>query len=200
MKVGFIRLINAVAPGEGMVTLLIDGENMNPKGYRLGALTGGIGLKPGMHTVTMKRDGVEDATTRLELAIGATITVVPYAERIPAADDKPAHWAMRILRLKQMKPESERGATFVSVAPDPEIKVELGLEDNKWSAAFVKRLGIVQLPIDESGGYVKVRIKGKELDSMAVPMPGNYVVVIYADADGALKCLNFRDVKYLTAD
>ncbi|RYD17171.1 MAG: hypothetical protein EOP88_27980, partial [Verrucomicrobiaceae bacterium] len=51
-KAGFIRLANAVAPGTGRVVLQVDGENLNPKGYKLGDVTGGIPLKPGAHEVT----------------------------------------------------------------------------------------------------------------------------------------------------
>jgi hypothetical protein len=197
---GYIRLVNAVAHGEGNLTLHINGENMHPKGYRLGAVTGGMGFPAGTQRVTIRRDGVEEGSTNVILEKGATTTLIPYAERIPASDEKPAHWAIRILRLKQMDPESERSATFVSVASLPEIRVELGIKDDDWTSGFVKRLGVTQLPAKEAGGYVRLRVNNVELDAMAVPNAGNYVVVIYEDAEQKLKTLNFRDIRFLSAD
>ena len=43
-EVGFIRMVHALAPGEGKMQLFVDGENMFPKGYDLGQRTGGSGL------------------------------------------------------------------------------------------------------------------------------------------------------------
>ena len=42
-KVGFIRLIHALAPGEGKLSLLLNGVDVYPSGYQLGNATGGIG-------------------------------------------------------------------------------------------------------------------------------------------------------------
>jgi hypothetical protein len=199
-NLGYIRLVNAVAHGEGNLTLHINGENMHPKGYRLGAVTGGMGFAAGTQRVTIRRDGVEEGSTNVILEKGVTTTLIPYAERIPASDEKPAHWAIRILRLKQMDPQTDRSATFVSVASLPEIRVELGIKDDEWTSGFVKRLGVTQLPAKEAGGYVRLRVNGVELDAMAVPNAGNYVVVIYEDAEQKLKTLNFRDIRFLSAD
>ncbi len=197
---GYVRLVNAVARGTGTVTVLIDGENVNAAGYKLGAVTGGIGLKPGSHTVTIRREGAEGGTTTVNVVKDETTTLVPFAEKVPAADDKPATWAIRILRLKEQAAEHERCATFVSVAREPEIKVEVGRGRGVWDSASVERLSIARLPVKESGGYVPLRINGEELPAMAVPSTGNYVVIIYEDADGKMRSLNFRDIKFLSAD
>lgn len=199
-NLGFIRLVNAVAHGEGPLTLHINGENMHPKGYRLGGVTGGMGFPPGMQRVTIKRDGVEEGSTNVRVEKGMTTTLIPYAEKIPASDEKPAYWAIRILRLRQMEPESARSATFVSVASMPEIKVELGVDEKQWASGFVKRLGVTQLPVKESGGYARLRVNNNELNAIAVPNTGNYVVIIYEDLDQKIQTLNFRDIKFLSAD
>src|SRR5690606_17678562 len=140
----------------------------------------------------VKRDGVEEGETHVRVLADDTTTLIPFAEKVPASDDKPAHWAMRILRLKQEEPETERSATFVSVCQEPEIKVELASGD-KWTAAHVKRLSTAQLPVKESNGYVPIRVNGESLPSMEVAAPGNYVVVIYQDIEGKVLSLNFRD-------
>lgn len=197
---GYVRIVNAVARGTGSVMVLIDGENVNSAGYKLGAVTGGIGLKPGSHSVTIKREGAEGGTTTVNVVKDETTTLIPFAEKVPAADDKPATWAIRILRLKEQAAQHERGATFVSVAREPEIKVEVGRGRGQWDSATVERLSIARLPVKESSGYVPIRINGEALPAMAVPSAGNYVVIIYEDAEGKMRSLNFRDIKFLSAD
>lgn len=199
-KVGFVRLVDALAPGQGGLQLFIDGESMNPDGYQLGDVTGGIGLKPGAHQIKITRPGVSEGVTRLNIVADATVTLIPYAERMPAADDKPAHWAVRILRLKQMEPVSKRTATFVSVSQSPEHEVEIGAPNGSWTKVLVKRLAIARTPIHYPEGYVPLRCKAGKLPSIPVGEPGNYVVVLYDDAAGNMQALNLQDYKYLSAD
>jgi len=106
---------------------------------------------------------------------------------------------MRVLRLKQLEPQSERSATFVSVSQNPELKVEMRDPDGKWTAAYVKRLSIAQLPIRYPQGYVPIKTGEVELASIPVADVGNYVVLLYDDPDDKTKALNFRDYKFLSA-
>lgn len=199
-KYGFIRLANAVAAGEGNLMWKINGENMNEKGYKLGAVTGGVALKPGTHEVSFSREGTEAGTTRVNVQLDDTTILVPFAEKVPATDSKPAYWAIRVLRLKQREPDGGQHATFVSVSQTPEIRVEIGDTRDKWTPVFVKRLAVAMSPIDYERGYVPIRTKDTKLESIPIGGPGNYVVLLYDDADGALKSLTFRDFKYLSAD
>jgi hypothetical protein len=199
-KVGFVRLVNALAQGDKATELLIDGESMNPDGYQLGDVTGGIGLAPGSHTITIKREGVTAGTTRIDVAADQTTTVIPFAEKVPATDDAPAYWAVRILRLKQMEPETARTATFVSVSQTPEHEVEIRDPKGNWTKVTVKRLTTVRTPILYPEGYVPLRTKTGKLPSIPVGEPGNYVVVLYDDSSGKTKALNLQDYKYLSAE
>jgi hypothetical protein len=199
-KVGFVRLVNAVAQGDKSLEMLINGESMNPDGYQLGDVTGGIGLAPGSHSITVKREGIEPGTTRIDLAADTTVTLIPFAEKVPATDDKPAHWTIRILRLKQMDPETARTATFISVSQTPEHEVEIRDPKGNWTKVTVKRLAVARTPILYPEGYVPLRMKTGKLPSIPVGEPGNYVVVLYDDASGATKALNLQDYKYLSAD
>ena len=183
---GFVRLVDAVAQGQDKLLLFIDGESMNPDGYGLGDVTGGIGLKPGPHEISLNRPGVSEGVTRLTL--------------VAASGDKPAHWAMRILRLRQMEPATKRSATFVSVSHTPEHAVEIGSPNGKWNPVQVKRLATVQAPIVYPEGYVPLRCKSRQLPAIPVGEPGNYLVVLYDDAAGNLQALNLQDHKYLSAE
>ena len=199
-KAGFVRIVNAVAQGQDTLQLFIDGENMNPDGYSIGDVTGGIGLKPGSHEIVFKRTGLTDGTTRITLAADTTITMIPFAELVPASDDQKAHWAIRILRLKQMEPETARTATFTSVSQTPQHEVEIRDPKGNWTKVFVKRLTIARTPILYPEGYVPLRIKDIKLPPIPVGEPGNYVVVLYDDAEGKTKALNLQDYKFLSAD
>ncbi|MEO0017283.1 MAG: hypothetical protein RLZZ522_566 [Verrucomicrobiota bacterium] len=199
-KVGFVRIVNAVAQGKNTLQLLIDGEVMNADGYMLGDVTGGIGLQPGTHEVTFKRTDLKDGVTRINVVADHTTTLIPFAELVPATDEVPAQWAIRILRLKQMAPETKRTATFVSVSQTPEHEVEISDPKGTWTKVFVKRLTLKRTPILYPEGYVPLRSKTGRLPAIPVGEPGNYVVVLYDDAAGKTQALNLQDYKYLSAD
>ena len=195
-----MRLVDAVAQGQDPLQLVIDGEPMNPDGYNPGDVTGGIGLKAGTHQITIRRRGVGESDIRLNVEADNTVTLIAFAERVAATDDKPAPWVLRILRLKQMEPVAKRSATFVSVSQSPEHAVEIGSPNGTWTTVFVKRLDIARSPIHHPEGYVPLRCKSGKLPSIPVGEPGNYVVVLYDDAAGNLRALNLQDCKYLRAE
>jgi len=197
---GFIRLVNAVAIGTGQVTLTVDGENVRAKGYEFGDVTGGIGQRTGARKVSIKREGVEEGVTTVNLEKNQTVTLIPFAEKVPASDTKPAHYTIKILRLKQTSPDSGRTVTFVSVSGNPELKAEVRSEDGKWSSAFVKRLTIADLPLKYSQGYAPLRVNGESVTPIPIGGDGNYVIVLYDDAEGKVHSLCFMDFKYLSAD
>jgi len=197
---GFIRLANALAQGSGNVKLEIDGENIQPDGYKLGDVTGGIRLKPGSHNVKISRDGVKAGSTKVNVERNDTTILIPFAERIPASDTEPAHWEVRILRLKQKETETGLSGTFVSVSQNPEIKVDVREPSGKWNPVFVKRLSTAQAPLLYPRGYVPIKAGDVDLEAIPVAEAGNYVVLLYDDAGGKIQSLNFRDFKFLSAD
>jgi hypothetical protein len=197
---GFIRLANALAQGTGNVTLEVDGTNVSPSGYKMGDVTGGIRLKPGTHNVKISRDGVKEGTTKVIVALDDTTILIPFAEKVPASDTQPAHWEVRILRLKQQQVETGLSGTFVSVSQNPEIRVDLRDPKGNWTPVFVKRLATTQAPLLYPRGYVPLKSGGISLDPIPVSENGNYVVLLYDDEAGKLRTLNFRDVKFLSAD
>jgi hypothetical protein len=200
LPTGFIRLVNGVAAGEGNVKLEVDGQDMRPKGYKLGDATGGIGLRPGARKVTIRKTGVKEGSTTIQLDKDQTVTVIPYAEKIPATDQEPGHFAIRILRLKQRSVDEGRTATFVSVSANPELKVELQGDDGKWATVFVKRLSIGETPLTYSVGYAPTKVNGKAIKPIPIGGPGNYVIVLYDDPEGNVQSIYFRDFKFLSAD
>jgi hypothetical protein len=197
---GFIRLVNGVSQGSGQVYLSINGEDIRPSGYKLGDATGGIGLRPGSHKVSIKRDGVREGVTTVVLAKDQTVTLIPFAEKVPASDEEPAYFKIQILRLKQKDVDSGRVATFVSVSANPELKVEVQAEDGKWSSSFVKRLSVTELPLNFTQGYAPARVAGNPIKPIPIGGSGNYVLVLYDDPEEKVQSLYFRDFKFLSAD
>ena len=131
---------------------------------------------------------------------GETTILVPFAERIPASDEKPAYWALRILRLKQKEVEKGRSATFVSVSSQPELQVELKEPNGDWTKVFVKRLATSQAPLNYPEGYAPLRTKQGDIDAIPIGSEGNYVVILYDDENSKVRAVNFKDLKYLSAD
>jgi len=200
-KTGFIRLIHAVAPGEGKLSLLLNGADVYPSGYQLGNATGGIGVDAGRCKVVIRREGVTEGETTVDVRRGETTTVIPFAERIPATDDEPAHWQIRILRLKQTKKTEGREATFVSVSAQPELAIEMREpDDGGWTKTFVKRFNTASLPMNYPEGYVPLRCGEQKLEPIPVMDEGTYVVVLFDDAEGKLSSISFRDFMHLTAE
>ena len=199
-KMGFIRLVAAVAQGTGTLKIKIDGNDINPTGYNLGDVTGGLGLKAGTHDVTISREGTEPGTTRVKVENDDTTILIPFAEKVPASDEKPAYWAIRILRLKQLDIPEGKNASFVSVSQTPELKVEMRDPEGKWTPVFVKRLAVAKSPITYPRGYVPLKSKDGDIESIPVGQDGNYVVLLYDDKDGKVQSLNFQDQKFLSAD
>ena len=197
---GFVRLLNAVSAGTGKLEFLIDGESVRPAGYQLGNVTGGIALKPGSHKVKFRQEGVKEGETRVEVGENTTVILIPFAEEVPARAGDPAHWEIRILRLKQHESEDRRTASFVSVSREPEVQLEIRQADGKWQSVSVKRLGIARADITQARGYMPVRGKGGDLSAVSVGPSGNFVSVLYDDSKGVLRSKTFQDYKYLGTD
>ena len=200
-EVGFLRIVNAIAPGHGTTRVLIDGEDLFPKGYQLGQRSGGIGLAVGAHTVTLQKNGVESGTTKVDLKSGETLSLIGFAEKIPATgEDAPPRWMTKILRLKQSDPEQGYRITLLSVCDLDEVKVDILIpEKNDIPIAHVKRLATSPIELGSTRSEAMVRV-GKEIITTISPdEPGNHVVVLYQDADGKVRALTFFDPRFVIA-
>ena len=200
-EIGFLRIINAIAPGNGTTRVLIDGEDLFPKGYQLGQRSGGIGLAAGPHTVTLQKNGVESGTTKIDLKSGETISLIGFAEKIPATDeDAPPRWMTKILRLKQSDPERGFRMTLLSVCDLEEVKVDAIIPGKKDTpTTHVKRLAIAAIDLGSTRNEAMVKVGGKIITTVSPDEPGNHVVVLYQDAEGKIRALTFFDPKFVIA-
>ena len=198
---GFLRIINAIAPGNGTTRVLIDGEELFPKGYQLGQRSGGIGLAAGPHTVTLQKNGVESGTTKFDLKSGETLSLIGFAEKIPATDDHaPPRWTTKILKLKQNDPERGFRMTLLSVCDLDEVKVDAIIPGQKdITTAHVKRLTTAAIELGNTRSEAMVKVGGEIITTVSPDEPGNHVVVLYQDAEGKIRALTFFDPKFVIA-
>lgn len=200
-EVGFLRIINAIAPGDGTTRVLIDGEELFPKGYQLGQRSGGIGLAAGPHSVTLQKNGVESGTTKIDLKSGETLSLIGFAEKTPATDDHtPQRWTTKILRLKQSDPEHGFRMTLLSVCDLDEVKVDAIIPGKKdIPTAHVKRLATAAIDLGSTRNEAMVKVGSEVITTISPDEPGNHVVVLYQDADGKIRALTFFDPKFVIA-
>lgn len=200
-EVGFLRIINAIAPGNDTTRVLIDGEDLFPTGYQLGQRSGGIGLAAGTHTVTLQKNGVESGTTKINLKSGETLSLIGFAEKIPATDDNaPPRWMTKILKLKQSDPEHGFRMTLLSVCDLDEVKVDAIIPGQKdITIAHVKRLSTAAIDLGSTRSEAMVKVGGEIISTVSPDEPGNHVVVIYQDAEGKIRALTFFDPKFVIA-
>lgn len=200
-EVGFVRIVHAVAPGEGKMNILVDGEDIFPKGYDLGQRTGGFGIKTGVHMIALKKQGVESGTTQVTLKDGETLTLIGFAEKVLAKKEgDPPIWKTRILRLKQSEPERGFRMTLVSACDQEEVTIKAAVQGKKTiESASVKRLTTTVVELGRSRGDVLVKAGDEILTTVSPDDPGNYVVVLFQDSAGKIKALSFYDPKFVIA-
>lgn len=202
-EVGFVRIVDAVQPGEGKVNFLIDGEDIFPKGYNLGQKTGGLGIKAGAHTITLKKTGVVTGTTKINLGTGETLSLIGFGEKVPpkpdAKPEDPPVWEIKILRLKQSDPESGYRLAFVPLCPQDELKIETESSGKAKPPVYAKRMLVTSMDLGKSKSEVLVKIAGEIVTVVSPEDRGNYVVIFYLDEAGKVKALNFYDPKFVVA-
>jgi hypothetical protein len=200
-QVAFVRIVNAVSPGVGNASFIVDGRNLYEDGYKLGQTTGGYGVAVGTRTIQVEKEGVQKGTTKLTLGLGETVTLIAFAERLPVEkENDPPKWTIKLLRLKQATVERGYGLSLVSVCGPSETVVELGLlSTGKAVRSAAKRLSITKVDIGNARGEVVVKSGGKNLTMVSPDSPGNYVVILYETAEGETEALSFYDPKFVVA-
>lgn len=201
-ELGFIRFVNAVSPGSGQVHLHVNGRDLFPQGYQLGQRSGGIGLPAGTQKIRITRDGVDAGESALTLSTGETVSLIAFAEKIPAEKDTPPRWTIKILRLKQRDAARGFRLTVISVASEAET---LFTTSRDGAAARetgrVKRLMTTSIDLGKKAADVGLYLRDAEqaLCYFRPDAAGNYVVVLYEDTTGGIKALSFHDPKFVIA-
>ena len=200
-EVGFVRLINLVPVGEGTTSILIDGANNWPQGFRLGQRTGAIGLRKGDHEFTLSKPGCKAARKVIPVVGGATQTLVAYAE--PVRDDSGMiiAWELKVAKLKQHTPDQGMFLTVVSFCDEPEVPLDIHetVSDTRLKTV-AKRLGVVRVALQKGQNIAEISHAGEEITSLATDGSGNYVLMLYEDEEGKKGGLTFFDPKFVLAE
>jgi hypothetical protein len=199
--VGFLRIVHAVAPGEGNASFLLNGLDLHPAGYRLGQDTGGYAVKAGDLRIVVRKEGVTSGTTRIHLNAGETTTLIAFAERLPDKNpDTPPRWKIKFMQLSRQHAESGYGLSFVSVCTRVETVVDVALENRKRTEQVsARRLAITRLDAGRKAVEIGVFMSDRKLTHISTDSPGNYVVILYEDAEGLVRALSFYDPKFVVA-
>lgn len=200
-EVGFVRIIDGIAPGTGLTHLMIDGEDIFPKGYQLGQSTGGLGIKAGPHRVTFQKAGVKTGTTQFTLLKGETISLIGFAEQELAEDQMaPPRWKTKILKLKQSDPTSGYQIELISLCPQDELRIQTETQgENKIKSIVAKRMIVTRITLGKSKVETLMKLNREILTVISPEEPGTYVVVLYQDETGKVKAISFHDPKFTLA-
>lgn len=200
-EVGFIRIVNAISPGTGNASFLVDGRDLYKDGYALGQTTGGYGVKAGNLEIEVRKEGVASGNTRISLGTGETMTVIAFAERVPPKnEDDPPKWVIKLLRLKQQDVERGYGLSLISVCKPEETAVNLTVEGReRVEKAIARRLQISKVELGTKRGEILVALGDKTIANISPDSPGNYVVILYENAEGQIEALSYYDPRFVIA-
>lgn len=199
--VGFFRIVNVVAAGEGNLKMTMEGKEYWPQGFKLGQRTGGIGMKAGKKEFVLRKDGCTGVKRSLDVVAGETQTFVCYADPVRDEEGKIIDWELKIARLRQHTPEKGLFVTLVSFCEDKELAIEI----NETASGEVVKVVVPKMKTTRAalqGGLVNAEIKhrGEVVTHVMAEKAGNYVVMLYNDADGAKKGMVFYDPKFVLAN
>lgn len=200
-EMGFIRIVNAIAPGTGNATFLIDEKDLHAKGYALGQTTGGYPVARGAKTIEVRKDGVGTGSTRVDLAAGETLTVIAFAERAPEPKPgAPPRWIVKLLRLKQQNHERGYGLSIVPVAAAAEIALDLRTPGKAGSRKLsAERLRISKVDLGRKRADLEITAEGVAVTTVSPDSRGNYVVILFDKPGGGLGAVSYYDPKFVVA-
>jgi len=81
-----------------------------------------------------------------------------------------------------------------------EVNIQIQRPDETWIPLSVKRLDLQRVPILQRAGYVPLKTEAGDLKPLSVGTSGNFVSVLYEDAERVIRSQNFQDLKYLSLE
>ena len=176
--VGYVRFVNAIGL-DGRMTLSMNGEVMNAKGYRAGEYTGGVGLKAGDYTFIFAHPLMEKLETNLRVIDGVSVTCILYAK--PKLDKNGELFGYELAAYEMEQTEKEgRSVTVVSLCVRRE---ELPLQVMAEGAGKPLDLSVAPLKPEKvsfrRGGDFVLVFEKQVIASMTMVGRGDYVAVVY---------------------
>lgn len=182
-----LRIANALDHGSGPLRVELDSSPWNEEGMERAEVSGLRRLQPGVHRLKFSKEGLTTAHVRMTLKAGEIITLVPYAS------GSEGEVVIRVLKLHGRKADANRLGTLVYVGADERILLELKQLGGSWTPLALRRLELIPFSIQQSRGYLPMRVGRQSLNAMPVMEKGHHVVVIYDLKNGCPASLSYRD-------
>ncbi|MBC8128572.1 MAG: DUF4397 domain-containing protein [Gloeobacteraceae cyanobacterium ES-bin-144] len=200
-KLGFVRIVNAIAHGTGNANFLIDGHDLFADGYKPGQTTGGYAVAEGQRMIEVRSGGVIAGKVTVTIATEETLTLVAYTERVPTKnpDDIPK-WKIILLKLKQQDNDHGYGLSLVSVANADETMAKVAFPGRgKSQSVSLQRCKPTKLDMGRVRDDVVISVAEKPVTSVSLDAPGVYVVILFENHDGRPLAISFFDPKFAIA-
>ena len=200
-RVGFVRLVNVAAAGEGNLMVSIDGNSYWTKGIELGQRSGGIGLKAGKKDFVITKTGCKGARRSIDIVPGETQTLVFYSLPVRDEEGKVVDWELKVARLRQHTPEQGLHLTVISFCEEPELPIEI-FESASQSAktVVVPKMKTTRVELDGALVSAEIRYQEEVVTTVLAERRGNYVVMLYTDGEGDRQGISFYDPKFVLAN
>jgi len=199
---GFVRIVNAVAEGSGKAGFSINGRDLFAGGYALGKTTGQYGVKAGDLTITVRKTGVETGRANIQLKADETITLIAFGELVPQTElSAPPKWGVKFLRLRQMEEANGLTLSLISMCKAEEIPLDLFFPGNeKKEKVYAKRLAVTKVDLNGKRDEFFIKAGDQALTTVMPEGTGNYVVILYENAEGKMEAVSCYDEKFLVTD
>lgn len=182
VAVGYVRFVNAIGL-RGSMTLSMNSEAVNAKGYESGEYTGGVGLKVGGYDFTFEHPLLKKLEKNIQVVDGETVTYIAYVK--PKLDEDGVV-VDRELALFELEPSEEGGASVTPVSlcdqranlplqfmiEGADAPVVIEVEPLKPKKVSLKR-----------GGDFAMAFNKKVIASMTMAEPGNFAAAIFESTD-----------------
>jgi hypothetical protein len=200
-NVGFVRLVNVAAAGEGNLMVSIDGNSYWREGIELGQRSGGIGLKAGKKEFVLTKTGCKGAKRTIEIVPGETQTLVFYSLPVRDEAENIVAWELKVARLRQHTPDQGLHLTVISFCEEQELPVEIFETASQVSKkVLVPKMRTTRVELDGALVSAEIRHKEEVVTTVLAERRGNYIVMLYTDGEGARKGISFYDPKFVLAN
>ena len=188
VALGHMRIVIATAM-EGNVTVLWDGEDVQPGGYASGTVTGVVSFPAGVHQLRVKHDTLGEATFAVQLMPEAGNNFIIYAEAAAQKTEGGTKKSQfKLAKLDMVPGKKSRSLCFFALPTAQDVKAAAG--DHQ---VVLKPLEAMRH--DFKGGarnafeilLNSVKTTYVRFDADA----GEQVIICYADPAGTIKALKF---------
>lgn len=190
--VGFFRLANATGL-DGQLHFYLEGEDLNPRGYKSGETTGSLGVA--VPTVKLKASHplCDDTEYELKLEPGEQTAVIAYIE--PQMDQRTGEVRKRTLKFNTLERKSgskKRTATLLFLSVSQSIDLDMNGKPVTLTALKQQDIGFG----DSRSTGVSLSVGKQSIGNLDIEEAGDYAVIVFDKADGTHGCITFYNTRH----